>query len=564
WTAIFDYEANAEEELTLRRGTQIKVLSKDARISGDDGWWTGEVNNKVGIFPSSYVAKEELVDKISPTSDIRPFEIDFSELELEEVIGVGGFGKVYRGYWQDEEVAVKAARQDPDEPISATVENVRQEAKLFWLLDHPNIITLKGVCLQQPNLCLVMEFARGGSLNRVLTGRKLPPDIMVDWSLQIARGMHYLHEEAPMPLVHRDLKSNNILLSEDVSSTGDLSHRTMKITDFGLAREAYRTTRMSAAGTYAWMAPEVIKNSTYSKASDVWSYGVVVWELLTGETPYKGIDTLAVAYGVAVNKLTLPIPSTCPAAFKAILEQCWDPEPHNRPTFAEILHLFEDIANSSFVNTPRDSFHTMQDDWHTEIEAMFQDLRSKEKELRSREDEINEAAVQQREQEEVLKRREQELAEREIELVERELNIMILQQIMSKPTPKKRKGKFRKSRLKMLKASGGKIISQPSDFRHNITVQQEQYDNVRSSKRRPSSPDSPPSSPGFPRLRAIACERFSLVLNSWLNVVLSADPVGGVKGKTWGPSVTQKERRHRASWFGEGRWSKSAPNLEKS
>lgn len=77
--------------------------------------------------------------------------------------------------------------------------------------------------------------------------------------------------------------------------------------------------RMSAAGTYAWMAPEVIKNSRFSKASDVWSFGVVLWELLTSLVPYKGIDDLAVAYGVAVNKLTLPIPTSCPQEFSMLL-----------------------------------------------------------------------------------------------------------------------------------------------------------------------------------------------------------------------------------------------------
>ena len=210
WTAIFDYEATREDELNLRRGCQVRVLSKDAKISGDEGWWTGEVNSRVGIFPSSYVAKPEVVAQVSPTGDqARPFDIRFSELELEEVIGVGGFGKVYRGTWHGDEVAVKAARQDSDEPITTVIENVRQEAKLFWLLRHENIILLKGVCLEQPNLCLVMEYARGGSLNRVLTGRTLPPDIMVNWAQQIASGMHYLHEEAPISLVHRDLKSCN-------------------------------------------------------------------------------------------------------------------------------------------------------------------------------------------------------------------------------------------------------------------------------------------------------------------------------------------------------------------
>ncbi len=210
WTAVFDYEAANDDELTLHRGVQVKVLSKDAKISGDEGWWTGEVDNRVGIFPSNFVTKPEVVDQVSPEGhENRPFEVDYSDLEIREVIGVGGFGKVFRALWHGDEVAVKEARHDPDEPISVTLENVRQEAKLFWLLNHPNIIMLKGVCLHVPNLCLVMEYARGGSLNRVLAGRHIPPDTLVDWAMQIANGMYYLHELAPMPLIHRDLKSSN-------------------------------------------------------------------------------------------------------------------------------------------------------------------------------------------------------------------------------------------------------------------------------------------------------------------------------------------------------------------
>ena len=209
WTALYDYEAQGEDELSLRRGEIVEVLSKDSKISGDEGWWTGKIGDKVGIFPANFVA-EDVIDHVSSViGDIQPIEIDFSELDLEEVIGVGGFGKVYRGFWRNQEVAVKAARQDPDEDISVTLENVRQEAKLFWLLKHENIVSLEGVCLQMPNLCLVMEYARGGSLNRVLAGRKIRPDVLVDWAIQIARGMNYLHNGAPISLIHRDLKSSN-------------------------------------------------------------------------------------------------------------------------------------------------------------------------------------------------------------------------------------------------------------------------------------------------------------------------------------------------------------------
>lgn len=208
WTALYDYQAQGEDELSLRRGEVVEVLSKDSKISGDEGWWTGKIGDKVGIFPANFVTQD--INHVSSVlNDLQPIEIDFSELELEEVIGVGGFGKVYKGFWRGQEVAVKAARQDPDEDINVTMENVRQEAKLFWLLKHDNIVSLEGVCLQIPNLCLVMEYARGGSLNRVLAGRKIRPDVLVNWAIQIGSGMNYLHNGAPISLIHRDLKSSN-------------------------------------------------------------------------------------------------------------------------------------------------------------------------------------------------------------------------------------------------------------------------------------------------------------------------------------------------------------------
>jgi len=216
---IFDYDATRDDELTLRRGTFVQVLSRDSRISGDDGWWTGCIEDRVGIFPSTYVAERTEAAGLlvpgdvagvasSPSPLIFP-EIDYASLKLEEVIGLGGFGKVYRGIWRNTEVAVKAALPDPGETVGTAVENMRREARLFWLLRHRNIIALLGACLKEPNLCLVMEYARGGSLNRVLSGRRIAPDVLVDWTMQIAAGMHYLHQEAKLPLVHRDLKSSN-------------------------------------------------------------------------------------------------------------------------------------------------------------------------------------------------------------------------------------------------------------------------------------------------------------------------------------------------------------------
>ncbi|ETE65323.1 Mitogen-activated protein kinase kinase kinase MLK4, partial [Ophiophagus hannah] len=534
WTVLYDYEATGEDELSLRRGEMVEVLSKDAAVSGDDGWWAGKIHHRLGIFPANYVTYQPgcyqhpqlgLLDKTGhqtqnlATGDGQPVdhedhmgslaEIDFQHLELQEVIGVGGFGKVYRAIWKGQEVAVKAARQDPDEDIMATAESVRQEAKFFSMLKHPNIIELHGVSLQEPNLCLVMEFARGGPLNRALSGtfptasgshwgHRIPPHILVNWAVQIARGMLYLHEEAIVPILHRDLKSSNILLLEKIEND-DIHNKTLKITDFGLAREWHRTTKMSTAGTYAWMAPEVIKSSMFSKGSDLWSYGVLLWELLTGEVPYRGIDGLAVAYGVAVNKLTLPIPSTCPEPFAKLMKECWAQDPHIRPSFTMILEQLTAIEGAVQTEMPQESFHSMQDDWKLEIQQIFDELRTKEKELRSREEELTRAALHQKSQEELLKRREQQLAEREIDVLERELNILIFQLNQEKPNVKKRKGKFKRSRLKL---KDGNRISLPSDFQHKITVQASpNIDKRRSLQSNSSSP--PSSSPIIPRLRAI-------------------------------------------------------------
>ncbi|KAF1519693.1 Mitogen-activated protein kinase kinase kinase 21, partial [Eudyptula minor] len=325
----------------------------------------------------------------------------------------------------------------------------------------------------------------------------------------------------------------------------DICNKTLKITDFGLAREWHRTTKMSAAGTYAWMAPEVIKSSMFSKGSDIWSYGVLLWELLTGEVPYRGIDGLAVAYGVAVNKLTLPIPSTCPEPFAKLMKECWEQDPHIRPSFALILEQLTAIEEAVMTEMPQESFHSMQDDWKLEIQQIFNELRTKEKELRSREEELTRAALQQKSQEELLKRREQQLAEREIDVLERELNIMIFQLNQEKPNVKKRKGKFKRSRLKL---KDGHRISLPSDFQHKITVQASpNLDKRRSLNSNSSSPSSSPTI--IPRLRAIQLTSDESNRTWGRSTTYHQEEFEDVKrsfkkrGCTWGPSSVQTKDR---------------------
>lgn len=118
----------------------------------------------------------------------------------------------------------------------------------------------------------------------------------------------------------------------------------VKISDFGTSREWNEvSTKMSFAGTVAWMAPEIIRNEPCSEKVDIWSYGVVLWELLSCEVPYKDVDSSAIIWGVGSNSLHLPIPTSCPEGFKLLVKQCWSAKPRNRPSFKHILiHL--DIA----------------------------------------------------------------------------------------------------------------------------------------------------------------------------------------------------------------------------
>ncbi|KAJ3589943.1 hypothetical protein NHX12_007900, partial [Muraenolepis orangiensis] len=310
-----------------------------------------------------------------------------------------------------------------------------------------------------------------------------------------------------------------------------LSGKTLKITDFGLAREWHQTTKMSSAGTYAWMAPEVIKLSLFSKSSDVWSFGVLLWELLTGEVPYREIDALAVAYGVAMNKLTLPVPSTCPEPFAQLLGECWSSNPHSRPCFTSILARLLDIEQSAMFQMPLESFHSLQEDWRLEIQQMFDELRAKEKELRS--------------WEEALARMYQE-----------------------KPRVKKRKGHFKKSRLLKL-GRDSNCISLPSGFEHKITVQA----SPGVDKRKGMESTTPPASPGvMPRLRAIRLTPSEGNKTWGRTAVCKKEDLSAnkKKGRTWGPSSTHQRERvggeDKLKSLGEGCkvWSSSAPNLGKS
>ncbi|ELR15122.1 protein kinase domain containing protein, partial [Acanthamoeba castellanii str. Neff] len=253
------------------------------------------------------------------------WHIEYNELETNKEIARGSFGVVYQGAFRGTEVAVKKLIQQHFSPEQ--MKDFLDEINMMKKLHHPNVVLLIGVCVKEPNLCIVTELLAGSMWNLLHD-----KSVRLDWKLQhkllldTAKGMNYLHLFKP-PIIHRDLKSPNLLVD---------SHFNVKIADFGLAR--IKAQLMTGnLGTCQYMAPEVITSATYSEKADVYSYGVVIWEVLTRQAPWQGMQPMQIAYGVVHQSMRPPIPPGTAPPLVHLMQQCWHQDPAQRPSFTEIL-----------------------------------------------------------------------------------------------------------------------------------------------------------------------------------------------------------------------------------
>lgn len=157
--------------------------------------------------------------------------------------------------------------------------------------------------------------------------------------------MSFLHTNFKHPILHRDLKSLNLLLAQPVKDEND--YVLTKITDFGLARDGMQNEMMTAnTGTYHWMAPEVLNAEAYTEKADVYSYGIVLYEIITRKTPYIGLTGAQIASKV-VSQQERPdcsyIPDDCNETFIELMKACWDQDPTNRPTFSKVIEVLKSI-----------------------------------------------------------------------------------------------------------------------------------------------------------------------------------------------------------------------------
>ncbi|XP_057602890.1 mitogen-activated protein kinase kinase kinase 20 isoform X2 [Hippopotamus amphibius kiboko] len=301
-------------------------------------------------------------------------QIKFDDLQFFENCGGGSFGSVYRAKWisQDKEVAVKKLLK------------IEKEAEILSVLSHRNIIQFYGVILEPPNYGIVTEYASLGSLYDYINSNRseeMDMDHIMTWATDVAKGMHYLHMEAPVKVIHRDLKSRNVVIAAD---------GVLKICDFGASRFHNHTTHMSLVGTFPWMAPEVIQSLPVSETCDTYSYGVVLWEMLTREVPFKGLEGLQVAWLVVEKNERLTIPSSCPKSFAELLHQCWEADAKKRPSFKQIISILESMSHDANLPDQCNSFLHHKAEWRCEIEATLERLKKLERDLSFKEQELKE------------------------------------------------------------------------------------------------------------------------------------------------------------------------------
>uniref|UniRef100_M8BD21 Serine/threonine-protein kinase CTR1 n=1 Tax=Aegilops tauschii TaxID=37682 RepID=M8BD21_AEGTA len=336
----------------------------------------GNVTNKVdGQAHTNEVSKGKPLDWVSgqPVTDEhgRLQIIKNDDLEELQELGSGTFGTVYHGKWRGSDVAIKRINDRCFAGKPSEQEKMRND---FWNeasnladLHHPNVVAFYGVVLDGPggSIATVTEYMVNGSLRTALlkNSKSLDRRKRLIIAMDTAFGMEYLHNKN---IVHFDLKSDNLLVN-----LRDPQRPICKVGDLGLSKVKCQTLISGGVrGTLPWMAPELLNGSSslVSEKVDVFSFGIVLWELLTGEEPYADLHygviiggytishtlveiTCAVDGGIVSNTLRPQVPDSCDPEWRSLMEQCWATEPSERPSFTQIAVRLRAMAASQKVQS---------------------------------------------------------------------------------------------------------------------------------------------------------------------------------------------------------------------
>ncbi|KAL3633387.1 hypothetical protein CASFOL_022914 [Castilleja foliolosa] len=270
--------------------------------------------------------------------------VDPKSLFIGSKIGEGAHGKVYQGRYGDQIVAIKVLNcGNTSEERTVLESRFVREVTMMSKVKHDNLVKFIGAC-KDPLMVIVTELLPGMSLRKYLGSlrpNQLDLPIALNFALDIARAVDCLHANG---IIHRDLKPDNLLLTANQKS--------VKLADFGLAREETVTEMMTAeTGTYRWMAPELYSTVTlrqgekkhYNNKVDVYSFGIVLWELLTNRMPFEGMSNLQAAYAAAFKAERPSVPEDTPAELAYIIQSCWVEDPNMRPSFSQIIRMLNEF-----------------------------------------------------------------------------------------------------------------------------------------------------------------------------------------------------------------------------
>lgn len=260
---------------------------------------------------------------------------DLSQLFIGNKFAAGANSRIYRGIYKQRAVAVKMVRiPERDEAQRAVLEEqFNSEVAFLSRLYHPNIVQFIAACKKPPVYCIITEYMSQGTLRMYLNKKdphSLSPETILKLALDISRGMEYLHAQG---VIHRDLKSQNLLLNDEMR---------VKVADFGTScLESKCQATKGNKGTYRWMAPEMTKEKPYTRKVDVYSFGIVLWELTTCLLPFQGMTPVQAAYAASEKNLRPPLSSSCPPVLNSLIKKCWSANPARRPEFSYIVSVLE-------------------------------------------------------------------------------------------------------------------------------------------------------------------------------------------------------------------------------
>ena len=267
----------------------------------------------------------------------KEWDIDVRQLRLVRRLGAGQFAEVWEALWNGKmPVAVKVLK-----PGLITPSEILVEAAIFKSFVHPNLVQLYAVCSKQECIYLVIELMKNGSLLEFLRqrGQPLKEHQLIDIGKQVASGMAYLEGRN---FVHRELAAKNVLV-------GDNS--VCKVSDYGLTRlidEDEYDSRVGAKFPIKWTAPEAAMYNRFTVKSDVWSFGIVLYEIITrGRTPYAGLTGRQILEEVSCGRYRMPCPKDCPVKLHDMMLECWSQEPENRPSFCNLEQQLEEFYSTN-------------------------------------------------------------------------------------------------------------------------------------------------------------------------------------------------------------------------